>query len=94
MPVIKKIKIRFPKGGARGTESKDELLNMARAEWQNIQDKFAAMSAEERESLVDHFNSVSEEDGIGDALFGDDANIDDFANALNGLDEKDQKKFA
>ena len=52
------------------------------------------MSAEERESLVDHFNSVSEEDGIGDALFGDDANIDDFANALNGLDEKDQKKFA
>ena len=64
---------------------------MARAEWQNIQDKFAAMSDEERESMVEHFNSV--DGGIGDALFGDDANIDDFENALNGLEEKVQNQF-
>ena len=91
MPLLKKIKLVYRKDGARGTESKDEVIDMARAEWQNIQDKFAAMSAEERESMVEHFNSV--DGGIGDALFGDDANIDDFENALNGLEEKVQNQF-
>ena len=41
--------------------------------------------------MVEHFNSV--DGGIGDALFGDDANIDDFENALNGLEEKVQNQF-
>ena len=41
--------------------------------------------------MVEHFNSV--DGGIGDALFGDDVNIDDFENALNGLEEKVQNQF-
>ena len=43
--------------------------------------------------MIDHFNSATENDGLGDALFGEGANADDFTEAVSGLTEADAPKL-
>ena len=43
--------------------------------------------------MIEHFNSATGNDGLGDALFGEGANYDDFEEAVNGLDEEDGPKL-
>ena len=43
--------------------------------------------------MIEHFNSATANDGLGDALFGDDANYDDFEEAVNNLEEEDGPKL-
>ena len=86
MPLFKKIILKKKAGGERGTESQDAVLEQAKNEWDRIQDQFKDKPAEEQELMIEHFNSATSNDGLGDALFGDDANYPDFEEAVKNLD--------
>ena len=40
---------------------------------------------------MDHFNGTLED--LGENLFGEDAQLDDFQTYITGMEEEDQKKF-
>ena len=93
MPFLKKIVLQRSEEGAGGTESKEAILELVKVEWGNIQVKFEEMTNEEQISLIQHFNTVDEEVNMGDALFGEQANYDDFAQAVDGLEAESQEKL-
>ena len=91
MPLLRKIIIK--KGaGQRGTEDKEAVLELARSEWDQIREKYAAETDQQGE-LIAHFNAVATGSEIGDSLFGDNAGIDEFCDLINGLDEATQTAF-
>ena len=53
--------------------------------WDQLQEKFTEYSESEKEEMIDHFNSTI--DALGDTLFGDDANLDDFKQLCGSLEE-------
>ena len=47
MPVLKKIILKGKAGAERGTQAQDAVLELAKDEWETIQEKYQAMNAEE-----------------------------------------------
>ena len=41
--------------------------------------------------MSEHFNMTLE--GLGDVLFGDEANVEDFQEFTNGLEDEEEKSF-
>ena len=90
--VLKKIQIKL-KGshGARGTRESDQMLEMLKHNWDEIQEKFQNASESEKEDYLDHFNANFE--NLGDSLFGDEAGIEAITELVNGYDEQQKVKF-
>ena len=86
--MIKKLRIKCNAKGQRGTEGAPELLDMVNENWSQIKENFKASSEEEQEGLLEHFNSAQDE--MGDMLFGDDADYEDFKNKFNALSDEQQ----
>ena len=77
--------------GARGTKQASEMLELMVENWDQLQEKFADYSESEKEEMIDHFNNTIE--NLGDMLFGDDANVDDFEQLVSSFEETEQGKF-
>ena len=84
MPTFKRLVLK-PKGdrGSRGTEAAKEMLELMTDNWDQLQDKFNSQTENEQIEMLEHFNETI--DGLGDTLFGDDCNIEDFTAFINGL---------
>ena len=82
-----------PKGakGTRGTEAAKEMLELMTENWDQLQDKFNSQNENEKSEMLDHFNQTIE--NLGDTLFGDDCNIEDFTSFVDGLEDEEEKKF-
>ena len=76
---------------ARGTEQAPEMLELMLDNWDQLQEKFKSQTETEKEDMMDHFNSSIE--NLGDTLFGDDANIDDFKNFVTNLEDEEEAEF-
>ena len=72
----------------------EQVLDMAKNNWDQIQDKFKGLEEEGKEELIDHFNSFDGEQSLGNALFGDDPEYDEFRDSVMQLDNEKQQKFA
>ena len=82
---IKRLVIKL-KGahGARGTEAADELVDMLKENWEQIQTKYNELTETEKNKMLEHFNSSFE--NIGDMLFGEEADfiyVDEYINCLD-----------
>ena len=77
--------------GARGTKQASEMLELMVENWDQLQEKFADYSESEKEEMIDHFNNTIE--NLGDMLFGDDANKEEFEELVNQSDEEQQREF-
>ena len=44
------------------------------------------MSETEKEDMIEHFNATV--DGLGDTMFGDDANVNDLIAFVDGLEDE------
>ena len=82
-----------PKGekGSRGTEAAKEMLELMTENWDQLQDKFNSQNESEKSEMLEHFNQTIE--CLGDTLFGDDCNIEDFTAFVDGLEDEEEKKF-
>ena len=89
---IKKLVIKL-RGthGARGTQAADEVMDMLKENWDEIQDKFNALTESEKNDMLEHFNADFE--NVGDTLFGAEAQIEALTEYVNGLDEEFKTKF-
>ena len=89
---IKKLVIKL-KGahGARGTEAADELVDMLKENWEQIQTKYNELTETEKNEMLEHFNSTFE--NIGDTLFGEEADFSAVDEYINGLNEEEKGKF-
>ena len=76
---------------ARGTEQASEMVELMSSNWSSLQEKFNGQTEAEKEDMMDHFNSSIE--NLGDTLFGDDANIDDFKNFVTNLEDEEEAQF-
>ena len=72
-------------GQARGTTQASEMVEIMIDNWDQLQDKFNSQTESEKEEMMDHFNCSI--DNLGDTLFGDDANPDDFKKLIKGLED-------
>ena len=88
---FKKMRIKCKARGSRGTEGASEMLELMSSNWEQIRDAFAQYSDEEQNELMDHFNDTL--DDLGENLFGEDAQMEDFKTYITGMEEEDQKKF-
>ena len=70
---------------ARGTEQATEIIELMVDNWEQIQEKFSGQTQSEKEEMMDHFNSAIE--NLGDVLFGEDSNIDDFEQFAGGFED-------
>ena len=61
------------------------MLELMVENWDQLQEKFADYSESEKEEMIDHFNNTIE--NLGDMLFGDDANVDDFEQLVSSFEE-------
>ena len=52
------------------------MLELMLDNWDQLQEKFKSQTETEKEDMMDHFNSKIE--NLGDTLFGEGANSDDF----------------
>ena len=60
--------------------------------WDQLQEKFHNQTESEKEEMMDFFNCRI--NSLGDVLFGDEANPDDFKTLVKDLpSEEDQKEF-
>ena len=59
-----------------GSEQASEMVDLMVDNWDQLQDKYQRMSDEDRDEMMDHFNSAL--NNLGETLFGGDANPDDF----------------
>ena len=69
-------KEKIDEAKARGTEQAPEMLELMIENWDQIQEKFESQTETEKEDMMDHFNSRIE--NLGDTLFGEGSNSDDF----------------
>ena len=67
------------------------MVELMSSNWAQLQEKFAGQTEAEKEDMLDHFNSSIE--NLGDTLFGDDANIDDFKNFVTNLEDDEEAEF-
>ena len=91
---IKKLAIRLKnpdKAGARGTKAADEMMDLLRDNWDQVQAKFNDLNESEKNEMLEHFNSQFE--NLGDALFGSDAGVDELNNYVDGLDDDKKEDF-
>ena len=56
-----------------------------------LQEKYNDQTEAEKEEMTDHFNSAIE--NLGDTLFGDEPNIDDFRQFVQGLKDEEEEDF-
>ena len=67
------------------------MVELMSENWEQLQEKFRGQTEAEKEDMMDHFNSSIE--NLGDTLFGDDANIDDFKNFVTNLEDEEEAEF-
>ena len=72
----------------------EQVLELAQNNWDQIQDKFKGLKVDDQEEMIDHFNSFDGEQSLGNALFGDDPDFDEFRDSVMQLDNEKQNKFA
>ena len=88
---LKLSKEKIDAAKARGTEQASEMLELMVDNWEQLQEKFKTQTEAEKEDMMDHFNSTIE--NLGDTLFGDDANIEDFKAFIGGLEDEEEEAF-
>ena len=76
---------------ARGTEQASEMVELMSENWEQLQEKFRGQTEAEKGDMMDHFNSTIE--NLGDTLFGDDSNINDFKQFVSGLEDEEEQDF-
>ena len=94
--VFKKAKLMFrPKNPGlvevRGTEKANEMVELMVDNWDQLQDKFNDYSEAEKDEMMDHFNCCI--NNLGDSLFGDEANPEDFKQFIDGLEDEQEVDF-
>ena len=67
------------------------MVEMLSDNWDQLQDKFAGQTEAEKEEMMDLFNCAVE--NLGDTLFGDDSNINDFKQFVSGLEDEEEQEF-
>ena len=77
--------------GTRGTEAAKEMLELMVENWDQLQEKFNSQNENEKSEMLEHFNQTI--DNLGDTLFGDDCNTEDFTSFIDGLEDEEEKKF-
>ena len=88
---LKLTKEKINEAKALGTEQAPEMLELMAENWEQLQEKFNSQTEAEKNDMMDHFNSSIE--NLGDTLFGDDANIDDFRSFIGGLEDEEETQF-
>ena len=88
---LKKLRLNCRARGARGTEKAKEMLELMTENWSQLQENFQTQEEVERDEMIEHFNDAVDE--LGDQLFGEDANMDDFDRFVRGMDDKEEKAF-
>ena len=63
------------------------MIDLMVYNWSALQERFNEQTESEKEEYIEHFNSAI--DGLGDTLFGDVANIIDFKQFVNSLDDEE-----
>ena len=76
------------KAGERGTQAAEALIELFSENWDQLQEKFKAQSAQEQEDMLQHFNGAA--DSLGDALFGNESNIEELSTLITGLTDEQQ----
>ena len=76
---------------ARGTKQASEMLELMVDNWDQLQEKYNDQTEAEKEEMCDHFNSAIE--NLGDTLFGDEPNVDDFRAFVQGLKDEEEEDF-
>ena len=91
--VLKKFLRLIPKSPKskliHGSADAKIALEILTSNWDEITAAYNSCSEDEKEELVDHFNTVTYE--LGDALFGED--VDAFKSKLDSLNDKEQELF-
>ena len=62
------------------------LVELMVENWDQLQERFAEYDESEKGEMIEHFNSTI--DCLGDSLFGDDANKEEFEELVNQSDEE------
>ena len=88
---LKKLRIQAKGAGSRGTEQAQQLVELMCETWDAIQSKFNEQTESEKEEMLEMFNSKV--DCLGDSLFGDDANSENFAEFVTQLELPEEKLF-
>ena len=70
----------------RGTEQASEMVELMIDNWDQLQSKFNDYSESDKDDLMDHFNCAI--NNLGESLFGDDANPEDFKQFMDGLEDE------
>ena len=70
----------------RGTEQASEMVELMIDNWVQLQSKFNDYSESDKDDLMDHFNCAI--NNLGESLFGDDANPEDFKQFMDGLEDE------
>ena len=71
----------------------DQILDLAKNNWEQIQEKFQGLEEEDKEGMIEHFNSFDGELSLGNALFGDDPDYDEFRDSAIQLKEDRHEEF-
>ena len=88
---LKKMKIVCRPRGSRGTAQAQEMVEMMQENWAQIRENYNSQSAEDQDDMIEHFNSAVE--NLGDNIFGDESNPQDFERFIQASDEATQEKF-
>ena len=67
------------------------MVELMSENWEQLQEKFRGQTEAEKGDMMDHFNSTIE--NLGDTLFGDDSNINDFKQFVSGLEDEEEQDF-
>ena len=88
--VLKKFLRLTPKSELiRGFADAKIALEILTSNWNEITVAYNRCSKDEKQELIDHFNTVTNE--VGDALFG--GNVNDFKSKIDGLNDEEQESF-
>ena len=91
--VLKKFLRLIPKSPKpkliRGSADAKIALEILTSNWNEITVAYNRCSKDEKQELIDHFNTVTNE--VGDALFG--GNVNDFKSKIDGLNDEEQESF-
>ena len=74
--------------GVRGEDKINEMVELLTEHWDKLQEEFNRKAESDQDEMMGHFNDVV--NNLGDTLFGDGTNPEDFQQFLAGLEDEER----